>query len=316
VIEERLSQGGMAEIFLARTDATGISKRVVIKSLLPRFRDDEVLRAMLINEARIVAGLCHPNLVRVEDLVELDGRPFIVMEYLRGRNLRQIFGRVCELGRRLPPGLACYVVARVLAGLGHAHDLEDEQGRPVGLVHRDLSMTNIMVTWSGGVKVIDFGIAKETMVMTDLTRPGELKGKSAYMSPEQVRCEPLDRRSDLFSAGIVLWELLTLSRLFRRSSDIDTLMAVCTADVPDPSAWVPGLPGRLDQICRKALARDRDHRYQTAEAMHADLQELIDEQRWKHGPAVVRRLLSSLFSLAPDAATSAYASHHARRSSF
>jgi serine/threonine-protein kinase len=278
VIEQKLCHGGMAQIFLARRVA-GFHKRVVVKSLLPHFDDDPAFVEMLINEARIVAGLCHPNIVRVEDLAEVEGRPFIVMEYLDGRNLRQILQRASEVGQPLSPGVSCHIIAKVLAGLSHAHDHCDDHGRPLGLVHRDVSPANVMVTRAGNVKLIDFGIAKATNVPTDLTSFGQLKGKSAYMSPEQVHCEPLDRRSDLFATGAVLWEMLTRRRLFWRSTDIDTLTAVCDAEIAPPSAWAPELPEGLDAICAKALERDRERRYQTADQMRGDLEELLERNQ-------------------------------------
>ena len=217
------------------------------------------------------------------------------MEYLEGVNLRQMLGRAARSDCAPAAGIACHIVGKVLAALGHAHDRQDDAGRPLGLVHRDLSLANVMVTWSGRVKLIDFGIAKETLVATERTSGGELKGKCSYMSPEQVRCQPLDGRSDLFAAGIVLWELLTGSRLFWRDNELDTLSAVCAADVEPPSSLVPGVPKRLDRICKKALAGPREQRYASADAMRADLDELMVAQGWASSAAALRNLLASLF---------------------
>jgi serine/threonine-protein kinase len=295
-VERKLSEGGMAEVFLARTrHVVGFEKRVVIKSILPALNQESFSR-MLVNEARIAATLDHGNIVQVVDLVEEDGRHFIVMEYLDGQNGRQLVRRALDLGRRIPPGVACRIVADVLSALDYAHDLRDDEGRPLGLVHRDVSLANIVVTYYGGVKLIDFGVAKLTTAGdTNLTRAGEIKGKCAYMSPEQIKSQPLDRRTDVFSAGIVLWELLTQKRCFARKSDLETLKAVCDADAAPPSMVVPELPPKLDEIVLRALARDRDARYQTADEMRAAIEEMLVEQAWAASTLAVQREMVSMF---------------------
>jgi serine/threonine-protein kinase len=280
-IDRKLTAGGMAEIYLGHRAVAGFDERVVLKSLPPDFAHDQDFVAMMLNEARLGAGLVHPNIVRVRDLVQVGGRPFIVMEYLDGQNLREIIVRAMARHRMLSLGFVCHAVAQVLAGLGHAHDCVDDGGRPLGLVHRDVSLANVIVTWSGTVKLIDFGIAKATSAVDQqLTRAGQVKGKTSYMSPEQVQQKPLDGRSDLFSVGVLLWELLTQRRLFARRTDLDTMMAVCCEDAPPPSSVAPELPSSLDRICAKALARDRDARYQTAAAMRADLEAALAEGNW------------------------------------
>jgi serine/threonine-protein kinase len=295
-IDRKLSEGGMAEVFLAHQSVAGYDQRVVVKSLLPDFIDDRDFVKMMLNEAHIAAGLCHPNIVQVVDLVDVGGRPFIVMEFLDGQNLRQILNATVKLQRRLTAAFASHVIANVLAGLAHAHDQVDEHGRSLGLVHRDVSLANVIVTWQGGVKLIDFGIAKATsMVDQELTRAGQLKGKSSYMSPEQVRREPLDRRSDVFSVGIVLWEMLTRRRLFSRKSELESMIAICNEDVAAPSSIVPGLPQELDAICKKALAHDREERYQTADEMRADVEALIAAQGWTNSPLALQEELAALF---------------------
>jgi serine/threonine-protein kinase len=295
-IERKLSEGGMAEVFLAHLNVAGVQRRVVVKSVLPDFLSDTSYVAMMLNEARIAVGLSHPSIVKVEDLVEVDGRPFIVMEYLDGQNLREILNRAVKADCMLSMPFICSVLADVLDGLDHAHDRVDEQGRTLGLVHRDVSLANVIVTWSGHVKLIDFGIAKATsMVDQELTRVGQLKGKTAYMSPEQVRREPVDRRADLFSLGVVMWEMLTRRRLFARRSDIDNMIAICGEDVAAPSSVNPAVPPELDAICLKALARDRDQRYQTAGAMLDELTAFMNAQGWTAGTEATQAQLALLF---------------------
>jgi serine/threonine-protein kinase len=288
-IERRLSQGGMAEVFLAHREIAGVAKRVVVKSVLPDFLDDPSFVAMMVNEARISVTLSHPNIVRVEDLIQVGDRPFIVMEYLDGRNLREILHQAKKSDRLLSLEFACGVMANVLDGLHHAHERADEHGKPLGLVHRDVSLANVIVTWTGEVKLIDFGIAKATTNHnSDLTRVGQRKGKSTYMSPEQIAREPLDCRSDVFSAGVVLWELLTRKRLFSRKSEIESMLAICKEDAPAPSAVSDRVPPELDAICKKALERDRSKRYQSAREMSDALTAFMLSQRWSAGsqPAI------------------------------
>jgi serine/threonine-protein kinase len=297
LIERKLSEGGMAEVFLAKTaTVAGFEKKVVIKSLLSRFGGDSSFSKMLLNEAFIAASLDHPNIIQVVDLVQSEEQHFLVMEYLDGQNLRQILRRETELERRLPPGLACRITADVLSGLSYAHARTGGDGRPLGLVHRDVSLANVVVTYTGAVKLIDFGVAKATEgADMQLTRAGQFKGKCAYMSPEQVLCKPLDRRSDLFSLGIIFWEMLTRQRLFLRKAEADSLIAICDQDAPPPSAAVTGLPKRLDEICQRALARDRERRYQTADEMRKDIETLVLEQGWAASPFALQQEMISLF---------------------
>ncbi len=298
-VERKLSEGGMAEVLLARTRSPGgFEKRVVLKSVLPQYSEEPAFKAMLLNEARLAARLDHANVVQVLDLVEEAGRYFIVMEYLEGHNLRQLQRQAHLKQRRLPPGVACRILTEVLAGLSYAHAHADAEGHPLGLVHRDVSPPNVIVTWSGGVKLIDFGIAKATeQVSQELTRAGQFKGKCSYMSPEQVQCLPVDRRSDIFSAGIVLWELLTGERLFLRSSEVDSMVAVCRAPVEPPSALIAGLPPELDAICSRALSRNADDRYGCADQMRQELEAVIVGQSWPAGSLAVQRELESLFDI-------------------
>ena len=297
VIERKLSEGGMAEVFLARQGCLeGFEKRVVLKSVLPRHADSEEFVKMLLNEARLAAKLDHPNLVQVVDLTELDGRHYIVMEYLHGENLRSIQRRAHERNTRLSLGVACRIVADVLAGLSYAHNQEDEQGKPLGLVHRDVSPPNILCTFNGTVKLIDFGIAKATLqASADITRAGQFKGKCAYMAPEQVRCRAVDARTDVFAAGIVLWELLTGRRLFGRKSEVESMVAIVNDTAPPAASVVPSLPPEIDEILQKALARSADERYASANEMRRDLEALMQQQGWQSNAMAVERELRALF---------------------
>jgi serine/threonine-protein kinase len=270
ILERKLSQGGMAEVFLARSSTH--ERQVVVKSL---FQPNARLAAMMAEEARIQAQLSHPNVVQVLDLVEAEGRPYIVMEYLDGKNLRELLHRSAERGARIPFSVTCHIIKEVLSALSYAHSRTADDGAPLGLVHRDVSPANIFLTWSGKVKLIDFGVAKATCrADRGLTRCGEIKGKVSYMSPEQIQRLPLDERSDIFSVGIVLWEMLAMRRLFARGNDYETLLAVVRDEVPPPSKFA-NVPPAMDLICRRALAVDRNQRYPNAEAMLADLREVV-----------------------------------------
>jgi serine/threonine-protein kinase len=287
----------MAEVFLARVQSCGgFEKKVVLKSVLPCHAEEESYVKMLLNEARIAASLDHPNLVQVLDLIEHEDRFFIVMEYLDGHNLRQVLRQAAKRRQRIAPGVACRIVADVLGGLAYAHARTSDDGKPLGLVHRDVSPPNVIVGRQGGVKLIDFGIAKAMeSAGNDLTRAGQFKGKCAYMSPEQVRCKGVDRKSDLFSSGILLWELLTGKRLFLRDGDLQSMAAICKEPAAAPSTAAPGLAPELDAICAKALSIDPEQRYQSAGEMRQAIEALLLEKGWAASAMAVQRHLDELF---------------------
>jgi eukaryotic-like serine/threonine-protein kinase len=293
VVERKLSEGGMAEVFLARVESVGgFSKKVVLKSVLPRHLEEPNYVKMLLNEARIAAGLDHPNLVQVLDLIEHEERFYIVMEYLEGQNLRLVLRQASLRKEKLAPGVACRIIADLLAGLAYAHTRTSDDGKPLGLVHRDVSPPNVIVSVQGGVKLIDFGIAKATEVAGEqLTRAGQFKGKCAYMSPEQVRCKGVDRRSDIFSTGILFWELLTGKRLFLRDGDHQSMMAVVKEPSPSPQTGC----AELDAICLKALAIDPEQRWQSADEMRQEIEKLILDKNWAASAFAVQRHLEELF---------------------
>jgi serine/threonine-protein kinase len=270
-----LATGGMAEIFLAvHGGLEGVLKVVALKRVLPHLSSSPEFTQMFIDEARIVARLDHPNIVRTYEFDEFEGRYFTVMEYLAGEDLGKVLSRLMALRQELPIELATSIISQVCRGLHFAHELTDLRGRPLGLVHRDVTPSNIVVTFAGEVKLIDFGVAKIN-VNVERTIVGTLKGKIAYMSPEQVRGRAIDRRSDVFSTGVVLWELLTGRPLFTRKSDADTLDAIAREPVPGVRKLRPEVPEELEAIVLRALSRAPGDRFQTAEEMQLALDRVL-----------------------------------------
>jgi eukaryotic-like serine/threonine-protein kinase len=270
-----LATGGMAEIFLAvHGGLEGVLKVVALKRVLPHLSSSPEFTQMFIDEARIVARLDHPNIVRTYEFDEFAGRYFTVMEYLAGEDLGKVLSRLVVLRQQLPIELATSIVAQACRGLHFAHELTDLRGRPLGLVHRDVTPSNIVVTFAGEVKLIDFGVAKIN-VNVERTIVGTLKGKIAYMSPEQVRGRAIDRRSDVFSTGVVLWELLTGRSLFTRKSDSATLDAIASEPIPGVRKLRPEVPEELEAIVLRALSRAPGDRFQTAEEMQLALDQIL-----------------------------------------
>jgi serine/threonine protein kinase len=266
-----LASGGMAEIWRAQADGpAGVQPEVALKLVRGAPGASADFARMLVEEARLAAQLHHPNVVQVLELVEEGGRFGLVMELVRGRDLGRVMERCRELGVR--PGLAraVQIGMEVAKALAYAHRLAVD-GRPVGLVHRDVSPHNILVSYEGAVKLADFGIARVTSRL-DLTDPGTIKGKLAYMAPEQARGAPLDGRADLFALGVVLWELCAGRRLFARESEAATLAALLEGEpVGPPSAWNEAIPPALDALIVGALERDPTRRTGSAEALRAAL---------------------------------------------
>ncbi|HEX3772400.1 MAG TPA: serine/threonine-protein kinase [Polyangiaceae bacterium] len=292
-----LATGGMAELFLAiHRGLGGFEKVVVIKRILPAMNQDGGFIDMLLHEARVAATLSHPNLVQVFDVGMADGAYFIAMEHVHGRDLRAI---VRQMKRRndsefpLEHGLS--VVLGVCAGLGYAHEKRDLEGAPLAIVHRDISPQNVVVTFSGDVKIVDFGIAKSAGRLGEETASGRLKGKVPYMSPEQARGEPIDARSDLFAAGVLLFELTTGRRLFKAASEYETFKLICERDLPLPSSVRPGYPAELEAIVMRALARDPEARWQSAREMQAALEEFVRHGRVAASRTGLSRFMRTLF---------------------
>ncbi len=274
-IVDEIGIGGMASVHLARMDGPGgFQKWVAIKKIHPHLVEDESFVQMFLDEARVAARISHPNVATVFDLGKHEETYWIAMEYLHGEPLREVMRRTEELGTAMPPEIACRVIADAAEGLHAAHELLGKNGEKLGLVHRDVTPHNLFVTYDGVTKVVDFGIAKFSSRMSH-TRAGTLKGKLAYMSPEQVHGEGIDRRTDIFALGVVLWELTTGQRLFRMESDLDTLAKVQECNVPRPSTLIRGYPVDLEKIVMKALAKNRGERFRTARELSRALQSLL-----------------------------------------
>jgi TonB family protein len=275
-ILERIAAGGMAELYKARRSGVeGFQKILAIKKILPHLADNEEFIAMFADEAKLAAQLNHPNIVHIFDLGKIEGGGyFIAMEYVDGRDLRALLNAAQDLGVPLPTPLAVYVASKVAAALDYAHRRKDSEGREMTIVHRDVSPQNILISYEGDIKLCDFGIAKAAS-KASTTQSGALKGKVQYMSPEQAWGKPIDRRSDLFSLGSVLFEMLTGTRLFRGDSDLTVLEKVRAAQVVPPSTINPEVPKNLDTVVLKALAREPEERYPNASDMLRDLEAVL-----------------------------------------
>jgi serine/threonine protein kinase len=270
-----LAAGGMAAVHLGRlTGPAGFSRTVAIKRLHPQFARDPEFVAMFLDEARLAARIRHPNVVATLDVVAQDDELFLVMEYVRGESFSRLL-RVCRRNQLpVPPRIITSVVVGMLHGLHAAHEATDEQGQPLHIVHRDVSPQNVIVGVDGGARVLDFGVAKAA-ARVQVTRDGQMKGKLTYMSPEQLRGVGVDRRSDLFAAGIVLWEALTGRRLFDADEPGAILDMILRHPVPPPSTLAPEVPGVFDIIVARALARDPAERFQTARELAIDLEDAL-----------------------------------------
>jgi TonB family protein len=275
-ILERIAAGGMAELYKARRSGVeGFQKILAIKKILPHLADNEEFIAMFADEAKLAAQLNHPNIVHIFDLGKIEGGGyFIAMEYVDGRDLRALLNAAQDLGVPLPTPLAVYVASKVAAALDYAHRRKDSEGHEMTIVHRDVSPQNILISYEGDIKLCDFGIAKAAS-KASTTQSGALKGKVQYMSPEQAWGKPIDRRSDLFSLGSVLFEMLTGTRLFRGDSDLTVLEKVRAAQVVPPSTINPEVPKNLDTVVLKALAREPEERYPNASDMLRDLEAVL-----------------------------------------
>jgi eukaryotic-like serine/threonine-protein kinase len=275
-IVDEIGVGGMASVHLARADGPGgFQKWVAIKRIHRHLAEDETFIRMFLDEARIAARISHPNVAQVFDLGKHRDTYWIAMEYLHGEPLREIMRGVEEGGAPpMGPHIAARLVADAAEGLHAAHELRDKDGKLLNLVHRDVTPHNLFLTYDGAVKVVDFGIAKVTGRLST-TRAGTLKGKLAYMSPEQVRGSAIDRRTDIFALGVVLWELTTSRRLFRMESDLETLERVQACVVPPPSSIVENYPVELEAIVMRALAKDPARRFSATREMSRALQQYL-----------------------------------------
>jgi serine/threonine protein kinase len=275
----KIAVGGMAEVFKAkRSGVEGFEKVVAVKRILPHLSDNKEFVEMFIDEAKMVAGLTHPNIVQISDLGKLEKSYYIAMEYVHGRDLRTILRRAKDRGLRLPLDLTVLIVSKVCSALEFAHRKKDERGRPMLIVHRDISPQNILISFEGEVKLTDFGIAKAA-TKARITDAGALRGKLLYMSPEQAWGKPMDRRSDVFSLGIVFYEMVTDQKPFLGSSEMSILEMVRECRVAPPSDVNPRIPEKLEKVVMTALERDPDHRYQDAAEMYRDLDRVLHERQ-------------------------------------
>ncbi len=278
VILDRIGDGGMAEIFLAKMQGySGFEKLIALKRIHPRYSQNKTFAQMLIHEAKLAASLQHFNVVQVLDLGEIEGQVFIAMEYVRGRDLAAVLSNTYRRKEKLPLNLALCTATEFMTGLDYAHRMRTSDGSPLGIIHRDISPQNILISYEGEVKVTDFGIARVVAEKeSSFQLPGNLHGKFGYMSPEQVLGQEIDQRSDVFSAGVVLWEMLTGQRLFRGKDHKETVKMIASTPIQPASALNSEVPPTVDRIVMKALARDRSARYQTTGALLGDLSRVAD----------------------------------------
>lgn len=264
---ERIAAGGMAEVYKAAWEGEGgFRKLCAIKRVLPGLADDDEFIRMFQEEAALTVRLSHANVVQVFDFGRAEGDWFLAMEYVAGPSLRGVLNRCRERNERIPGKIAIWIAGEVAKGLGHAHTRRDDAGAPLGIIHRDVSPSNVLLSWSGEVKITDFGIARMASRASH-TSPEMVRGKASYLSPEQASGEPpLDARSDLFALGIVLWETLTGRKLFEADSPAEVLTRVVTAPIPPLAAIIKGVPDAVQELVARALARDRDQRFPDAVA--------------------------------------------------
>ena len=296
----KLAVGGMAEIFLVRgASVAGFERYCVLKRILRDRASDAQFVQMFVDEARLAAQLQHPNIASVYDVGMLGDSYFFTMEYVHGETVRSLLERAQELGRPVPLACVLTIIAGAASGLHHAHERHSKDGRPLGIVHRDVTPSNLMVSFEGSIKLVDFGVAKADDRAVE-TQSGTVKGKISYLSPEQCRGERVDRRSDLFSLGIVMWEMLTGRRLYRRDSDFANMTAIVNEPPPPPSKHRSEVPRAVDDIVLRLLAKSVTDRFQTAD----QVVEAIENASMRAGTilstSAVGRLVRDLFGVRPE----------------
>jgi serine/threonine protein kinase len=299
-----LGHGGMADVFLVvMRGVGGFSKLQVLKRLRASLADDPEYGAMLVEEARLAARLSHPNIVQTNSAGQHKGRPYLTMEYLDGQPLHRVLRRIRSRDADTSPqaqAMLYGILADVLGGLHHAHELADFDGTPLRVVHRDVSPQNVFVTYDGQVKVVDFGIAKAARRSTETTKTGVIKGKVAYMAPEQARGEDVDRRADVFAVGVMLWDIATGKRLWQGLDDLVVYHRLIAGDFPrsplTQSASSPiDVPPEIDAICRRALAPNAEDRYASAAEMQADLEAFLNKTGARLPMARVGEQIAAIF---------------------
>jgi serine/threonine protein kinase len=299
-VVKHLAHGGMAEVMIARTTGIeGFERHLVIKRIRSeQARDDQYVK-MFLDEARLAAALHHQNIVQVHDIGETDGEYFFAMEYIHGEDLRTVLTTLASRREQMPLAHVVTVVAAAAAGLHYAHEQRGSDRKPLGIVHRDVSPANILVGFDGGVKVVDFGIAKAALRSAE-TRSGTLKGKVSYMSPEQCIGTAVDRRSDVFALGVVLYELSTVRRLFKGSSDFLTMTAIVQGTIPSPSIHRRDLSKELEAIIMKALANKPEERYQSCEELRAALERFAENANLRTTNSSLAAYMRSLCGNRPE----------------
>lgn len=272
---DEIGAGGMATVHLGRLiGSAGFARTVAIKRLLPMFAKDPEFVSMFTDEARLASRMRHPNIAASLDVVTAENELFLVMEYIHGESLSRLLRTCAREKRFVPAPIGVAIVAAALTGLHAAHEATSERGEPLGVIHRDVSPQNIMVGTDGVARVLDFGVAKAAGRI-QLTRNNEVKGKTAYMPPEQLRGRKIDRRADIYAASVVLWEVLALQRLFAGDTEGDTVGQVLEAEVPPPSRYAPGIPPELDALVLRGLSRDPNQRFSTAIEMASALERTV-----------------------------------------
>jgi serine/threonine protein kinase len=291
----RLAEGGMAEIFLARSRGmAGFARYVVLKRILPERGTDPRWIEMFLDEARLAAQLQHPNVAQVFDLGRLGEGYFFTMEYVHGANMREVLVRCAQRGQRLSLAVALGVAVGAASGLDHAHERRDSEGQSLGIVHRDVSPSNLMLSYDGVVKLVDFGVAKAHL-RSSVTQSGTVKGKISYLSPEQCRGREVDRRSDIFALGIVLYEMATTKRLYRRNSDFETMTAIVNEDPEPPSRYNPEVSPQFDATILRALAKHPEERQQSAAELLEELEEVARLGGFSISNSNLRRQMKELY---------------------
>lgn len=295
LLVEKLATGGMAQLYRGKiVGVRGFEKFIAIKMILPHLAEEKELVNSFIDEAKLAALLNHQNIVQIYDFGSIENSYFITMEYLHGRDLRHVLAKSKERGLLLPLEISLYVASRICAGLAYAHTLKDFQGKPLHLIHRDISPQNIFLTYEGGVKIVDFGIAKAASQST-ITQIGMIKGKVAYMSPEQACGIPIDHRSDIFSVGVLLYEMITGNRMFTGEDTMQILAKVRDADYLPLESARSGLHPEIYQTLNRALAQDPAGRYPSADEMMADLEECIFRYDMRPSARGVTDFMKELF---------------------
>jgi serine/threonine protein kinase len=295
ILQERIAIGGMAEIFKAKAPGLGgFEKILAIKRLHPRYSEDADFIEMLIDEARISVELSHSNIAQIFDLGKVEDHYFIAMEFIDGRDLYRTMKRLKDRRLQFPIDGAAWVAAECAAGLDYAHRKKDSRGRPLNIIHRDISPQNVLLSYEGEAKLVDFGIAKAALRAYE-TESGIIKGKFYYMSPEQARGEPLDHRTDVFSLGIVLYEMLTGELLYKDDDDASLLSRVRKADIAPPSLLRPEIPPNLERVVMKTLSRDREDRYPSALHVQKDLHKFLRTTSSAFGKARLGKMMREIF---------------------